>query len=65
MNTTGNKKNAVAPPFAKKLTDEDIVQKIKKAEKGPFYTVDEVKELLKKSNAKIAKKSKVTLREKA
>ncbi len=52
MNTTGNKKNAVAPPFAKKLTDEDIVQKIKKAEKGPFYTVDEVKEFLKKIKRK-------------
>jgi hypothetical protein len=35
------------PPFARPLTDDKLRKRVKEAEKGPFYTSDEVKEIFK------------------
>ncbi len=42
------------PPFARPLTDDELRKRVKEAEKGPFYTSDEVKEMLKKWKRKRA-----------
>jgi hypothetical protein len=43
-----------APPFATPLSKEDIINEIKEARKGPFYTSEEVKEQMKKWKRKRA-----------
>jgi hypothetical protein len=52
MSVIKHKKSNLVFPSNTPMSNEDFIKMIKKAEKGPFYTTEEVKQALKKWSKK-------------